>query len=221
MQKINAPFELKDADEKGKFFGYVSVFNNIDLGNDIIEPGAFQKFKTTKDGHVRMFFYHDMSQLAGKAKVTQDEKGLHVEGQLNLNVGYVREKYEFMKDGTLDGMSVGFDILPGGSEWVEKDGDYIRVIKAAELWEGSIVPFGMNPEATIESIKTFDLQDIRTLENIAKENGCSRSTAVAISSLFKKHLCDTGAFNPQRDAEKADSVMLAEIQAIFKHHMRT
>ena len=46
MNRINAPFELKDADTKGKFYGYVSVFDNVDLGNDIIKQGAFKKFKT-------------------------------------------------------------------------------------------------------------------------------------------------------------------------------
>ncbi|KAA3639441.1 MAG: HK97 family phage prohead protease [Proteobacteria bacterium] len=218
--RINAPFELKDADNKGKFFGYVSVFDNVDLGNDVIEQGAFKKFKTTKDGYVRMLFNHNMDLLAGKAKITQDEKGLHVDGQLNLKVGYVRDKYEFMKDGTLDGMSVGFDILPGGSEWIEKDDEYIRIIKAAELWEGSIVPFGMNPEATIETVKTYNLQDIRELEHIAKKNGCSKSEAVAIASLFKKHLSDSGAFNPHGDHGVPDNAMLSDLKSFINQHMR-
>ena len=220
MNRINAPFELKDADTKGKFYGYVSVFDNVDLGNDIIKQGAFKKFKTTKDGQVRMFFNHNMEQLAGKAKITQDEKGLHVDGQLNLKVGYVSDKYEFMRDGTLDGMSVGFDIINGGSEWIEDGDDWIRVIKEAELWEGSIVPFGMNPEATIDMVKTYNLQHIRELEQIAKKNGCSRSEALTIASIFKKHLSDSGVFNPHCDNEKTDSEMLADFKSIFNNYNR-
>lgn len=222
MQRINAPFELKDADAKGGFKGYVSVYNNEDLGGDIVLPKAFKKVKTTKDGKLRIMFHHDMQKLAGKASFEDHDHGFFLEGQLNLNVGYVQDNYEFMKDGTLDGMSVGFDILPGGAEWKEVDeGKWVRYIKSAELWEGSIVPFGMNPEAKIETVKGYTIQDIRKLEQIAKNSGCSRSEAVSIASLFKKHLSESGLFNPHSDYENSNSEMLIEdLKSIFTNYMR-
>ena len=49
METLNCPFEIKEADDAGKFSGYAAVFDNVDLGNDVIEKGAFKKFKYTRD----------------------------------------------------------------------------------------------------------------------------------------------------------------------------
>lgn len=215
MHRINAPFELKSHDEKGHFSGYVAVFDNVDLGDDVIEKGAFKKFKTTQDGKVRIALNHDLNKLAGKATFKQDEHGLFLEGNLNLKVSYVNDAYELMKDGTLDGMSVGFDIMNGGYRYKKNNkGKQIRYISKAELWEGSIVPFGMNPEAKITQVKTYNIEDIRHLENIARKNGCSRKDALNISAIFKDHLSDSGLLMPQSDSEKSRAI-LDDIKSIF------
>ncbi len=59
----------------------------------------------------------------------------------------------------LDGLSVGFDIPEGGSQWEERDGDYVRIISEAILWEFSLVPFGMNPEALVDNVKAATIRD--------------------------------------------------------------
>ena len=217
MNRINAPFELKNHDEKGYFSGYVAVFDNVDLGDDVIEKGAFKQFKTTRDGKIRIALDHDLRKLAGKASFTQDDHGLFLEGRLNLNVSYVKDAYELMKDGTLDGMSVGFDILDGGQEVKKSNtGRRIRHITKAELWEGSIVPFGMNPEAKIEQVKNYNNQDIHKLEKIAQQHGCSRKVALAIVNNFKKHLSDSDLLIPQSDFEV--SGLLDQIKTSFKNY---
>ncbi len=216
MNRINAPFELKNADSKGHFKGYVAVFDNVDLGRDVIEKGAFKKFKTTKDGQIRIALNHDLRQLAGKAKFTQDDHGLLLDGKLNLNVSYVKDAYELMKDGTLDGMSVGFDIMSGGWRYEENENkDLIRYISKAELWEGSIVPFGMNPEAKVEDIKQYNKCDIHRLEKVAQDHGCSRKSALAIANTFKEYLSDSGLLIPQSDSE-VSRVSLDEIKTLFE-----
>lgn len=188
MRRINAPLEIKDADSKGRFIGDVAVFDNVDLGDDVIVSGAFKSFKTTRDGQIRLALYHDLRKLVGKAKYKQTKNSLQLEGQLNMKVSYVSDAYELMKDGTLDGLSVGFDILPDGSE-IKKG---IRYITKAELWEGSIVPFGMNPDAKIHAVKNYSVRDIREIEHIAQRHGCSRKAALAIATSFKNHLSESG-----------------------------
>jgi phage head maturation protease len=42
MDRINCPLEIKSAKEDGTFSGYAAVFGNIDLGHDVIEPGAYE-----------------------------------------------------------------------------------------------------------------------------------------------------------------------------------
>lgn len=181
MDRITAPLTIKSAQSDGSFTGYAAVFGNVDLGSDIILPGAFKAMKKTRDGQVRIAMNHDLRMLAGKALCTQDEHGLHVSGQLTLGVSYVDDAYKLMKDGVLDGLSVGFDIRPGGSTWEERSGDYVRLISDAELWEFSLVPFGMNPEALVDSVKTA-ATNIRDFEAQLRGLGYSQREAKALAS---------------------------------------
>lgn len=179
MDRIVAPIEIKETKADGSFTGYAAVFNNVDLGRDVIMPGAFRQVKTTRDGQVRIAMNHDLRKLAGKATYSQDAHGLRVEGQLTLGVGYVKDAYELMKAGVLDGLSVGFDILQDGADWEERDGDYVRIITAAELWEFSLVPFGMNPEALVDSVKAATTRDF---EAQLRGLGYSQREAKALAS---------------------------------------
>lgn len=179
MDRINCPLEIKAADKDGTFTGYAAVFNNIDLGLDVIEPGAFKSAKTTKDGMLRVAIGHNLDMLAGKSKFTQDERGLLVEAKLSLGVSYVRDRYELMRDGVLDGLSVGFNILKDGASYEQRAGKDVRVIKAAELWEFSIVPFGMNPEALVDSVKAASIRDF---ESQLRALGYSQTEAKALAS---------------------------------------
>jgi len=199
MDRINFPLEIKNAGKDGTFTGYAAVFGNIDLGYDVIEPGAFKSAKTTRDGKLRIAIGHKLDQLAGKATFTQDDHGLYVEGQLSLGVSYVADSYQLMKDGVLDGLSVGFQILRDGAEYQERAGKHVRVITAAELWEFSLVPFGMNPEALVESVKAASIRDF---EAQLRGLGYSRAEAKAIASGGFKSLC-------HRDGD-SDSEMLAD-----------
>lgn len=214
MKILEAPFEVKATGKAGEFEGYGSVFNNVDLGNDVIAEGAFEKVKTTSDGKLRIALYHDLSRLVGKAEYSQDSHGLHVRGKINMNVSYAKDTYELMKDGTLDGMSVGFNILPDGGEMKKIGDDHVFYITKAELWEVSIVPFGMNPEAKIESVKELQGVDVRALEKSFRDNGLSKREAVIAVSIFKEGLNSRGS---QSDSGKPAIEMMAEVNEAIKH----
>lgn len=179
MEHVIAPITIKEAKADGSFTGYAAVFNNVDLGHDVILPGAFRQVKTTRDGKVRIAMYHDLSRLAGKAAFEMDAHGLRVDGQLTLGVSYVRDGYELMKDGVLDGLSVGFDIPDGGATYEDSNGLYTRVISDAILWEFSLVPFGMNPEALVDTVKAASIRDF---EAQLRGLGYSQREAKALAS---------------------------------------
>lgn len=206
MDRVIAPINLKEAKPDGSFTGYAAVFNNVDLGGDLILPGAFSQAKTTPDGQIRIALYHNLRQLAGKAKFSQDQHGLRVDGQLSLGVSYVQDAYVLMQDGVLNGLSVGFNILEGGSTWEERDGEYIRLINKAELWEFSIVPFGMNPDALVDSVKAASIRDF---EVQLRGLGYSQREAKALASGGFKSLT-------HRDGE-SDSATLADEIKTLKH----
>ncbi|MGX1087429.1 HK97 family phage prohead protease [Pseudomonas sp. AP3_22 TE3818] len=178
MSKIEVPFELKTVDDAGNFEGYAAVFNNVDLGDDVILPGAFTRVKTTRSGKLKLALYHDLTRLVGLADFTQDDHGLLVKGKVNQAVSYAKDAYELMRAGILDSMSIGFNTLKADFE--ERAGRTVRIIKEAELWEASFVPFGMNPEAQVLSVKS----DIRLFENALRDRmGLSQKEAAAVASL--------------------------------------
>lgn len=178
MSKLEVPFELKAVDDAGNFEGYAAVFNNVDLGDDVILPGAFTRVKTTRGGKLKMALYHDLTRLVGSADYTQDDHGLLLKGKVNLAVSYARDAYELMKSEILDSMSIGFNTIKADFE--DRAGRRVRIIKEAELWEASFVPFGMNPEAQVLSVKS----DIRLFENALRERmGLSQKEAATVASL--------------------------------------
>lgn len=178
VSKIEVPFEVKASDDQGNFEGYAAVFNNVDLGDDVILPGAFTKVKTTRAGRLKLALFHDLTRLVGSADFTQDSHGLYIKGKVNLAVSYARDAYELMKEGTLDSMSIGFNTILAAYE--EREGRSIRIIKQAELWEASLVPFGMNPEAQVTDVKS----DIRIFEKALRDRmGLSQKEAAAVASL--------------------------------------
>jgi len=153
-----------DDENMGMFEGYGSVFNNTDLGNDVIMPGAFTKSlnKTGPKG-VKLLYQHKTDMPIGVFEsIEEDKRGLKVRGKLALKTQLGREAYELMKMGALDGLSIGFRVSPKGQSYDAKGKR--RMIKEVELMEISLVTFPMNPKAKIRSVKGAEFT-IREWEN--------------------------------------------------------
>ena len=185
MQHIHCPMEIKEVTETGSFEGLASVYGNIDLGGDIVMPGAFKEFVKTRDGSIRILDSHNTRAPIGKGTVIDSHMGLVLKGTLNLKVSRSRDVHELMKDGIIDGLSIGFDILPNGSEI--READNVRLLKELRLWEISTTVFPMNPMATISAVKNFQqITNIREYENFLREvGGFSKEQAKILARSFK------------------------------------
>ena len=76
--------ELKaDGQEEGVFVGYGSIFGNKDLGNDVVERGAFLKsLNDTGSRGVKLLWQHKTDQPIGIfEEIREDKKGLKVQGK--------------------------------------------------------------------------------------------------------------------------------------------
>src|SRR5262249_49191440 len=121
---------LSEADGYGHFTGTASTADE-DLTSDVIEAGAFGEIVATKS---KLFRNHDADQIVGRwHKFEQKGKRLEVEGAIILSTERGRETYALMKEGLLDGLSVGFFIRPGGATWDQTA--KVRRIKSAQLME--------------------------------------------------------------------------------------
>jgi HK97 family phage prohead protease len=159
-----------DDEEDGKFSGYASIFGNKDLGNDIVEKGAFaSSLRKKSPKQIKMLFMHKTDEPIGVyEKMEEDEKGLRVEGKLALGTQRGKEVYELMKMGAIDGLSIGYRVDAKGYNY-DDDGKKRR-LKNVDLMEISAVTFPMNPKARIRKVKGAECT-IREWEEILRDVG--------------------------------------------------
>lgn len=216
MKHMIVPMECKAAaGEAGQFSGYASIFGNVDLGGDVIsndEP--FKEIVTNPDGKVLVLFSHDSGagwttsasggMPIGVADVTQNTKGLKFDGQLVMEDPFCQRVLTHMKAKTLTGMSIGYDVLD-----YELMNSGIRKLNALKLWEISPVIWGMNPKASIDTVKAVGemITDVRKFEEFLRESGFSKAQAVAIASGGWKTLQDRRESGEADDAKHVKSLL--------------
>lgn len=148
-----APFAgaLASIAPDGRFEGYAALFGRVDLGRDLILPGAFAHSLAERGaGGVRLLFQHDPAEPIGTwLGLHEDSVGLYVKGQLTLDVARAREVLALMRAGAIDGLSIGFRAVEGRTDPRTR----VRRLSRIDLWEVSVVTFPMQPDARIAAVK--------------------------------------------------------------------
>ena len=209
IEDIKAYGEDEDDDDKekkkGMFEGYASVFGNKDLGNDVVEKGAFMRSLRRKGAKkIKMLYQHDTKEPIGVFdQVKEDEDGLYVKGRLAMGTQKGKEVYELMKMGAIDGLSVGYRVDAKGYDY-DKRKKYRR-LKEVDLMEISAVTFPMNPSARISAVKSD--YTVREWERKLREVGdLSHSEAKVAASAVHKAL-------NQREVE-TDAELISKLNAL-------
>ena len=131
-------------EESPKIVGYAAVFNSLsgDLGGfrEKIDQGAFADSLANND-EVHALFNHDNDRLlgrrgAGTLRLQEDDHGLKIEiDPPNTSDG--RDVVELLRRGDLVSMSFGFfDVT---DQWSTIEGEDIRTIQKARLFDVSVV----------------------------------------------------------------------------------
>lgn len=179
------PLSIKfaGADASGTIEGYASTFGNVDLGGDVVAPGAFTK--TLADHRAAgtmpaMLWHHRSGEPIGKwTEMEQDPAGLRVKGRLTLEVARAREAYALARDGALS-MSIGYR----ATDTARASGN--RVLKTLQLHEVSLLPMPMNTSARITAVKSAgdvsSITDLRAFEEFLRDAGFSRAFAKAVAN---------------------------------------
>ncbi|MEQ8228550.1 MAG: HK97 family phage prohead protease [Rhodospirillales bacterium] len=191
MLEQTVPLQIKFAPgDAGTISGYASVFGPpADRHGDVIAPGAFTASLASGDKPL-MLWSHDLSEPIGVwTSIKEDAKGLLVTGRLTLESRRASEAYALLKDGALNGLSIGFrtvaaDELPDGG----------RLLTEIELAEISLVTLPSASRARVTSVKSGEITP-RVIEGILRDAGISKRMAAGIvASGFK------GAMDHERDA---------------------
>jgi len=146
-----APLALGAVSAAGTFEGYASLFGVADLGRDVVERGAFAaSLRKRGAANIKMLWQHDPGEPLGAwLSITEDSVGLKVKGRLNLAVFRAREILALMREGQVDGLSIGFRTQRAMQD--RKTG--LRRLQQLDLWEISLVTFPMLPQARVTAVK--------------------------------------------------------------------
>lgn len=167
-QITHRAFEVKAADDaqdggKGRFSGYASTWDQ-DLYGDVIVKGAFadtlaDDFGGTGAG-IPIHFEHESGSpfdiVGVSTRAVEDEKGLWLEGELDLSTPEGERTYDLMRRGLIHQMSIGF--IPGETSWVTPEGKSVyegyREIRSLKLFEVSVVQVAANQACEVAEVKS-------------------------------------------------------------------
>jgi len=143
--------EIKtDEGSDGLFFeGYASVFGNKDLHSDIIEHGAFKKTISERmpKGLIKTLWQHD-EPFGKPVELVEDDNGLFVKSKV-VNTQANRDRLEYMKEGVVDRMSIGYSTIKSSYDSERK----ANILKEIKLYEVSPVTFAANEQTAITGFK--------------------------------------------------------------------
>ena len=181
-----APLALATVDASGVFEGYASLFGVVDLGRDVVMPGAFRETLARRGAAgVKMLWQHKASEPIGTwLSLEEDVRGLRVTGRLNLAVGKAREVLALMREGAVDGLSIGFR-----AERAQRDASSgLRRLKKIDLWEISLVTFPMLPQARVSALKCMERVSPAQLRArwIAAAKACERSLVRGAAAVLSR-----------------------------------
>lgn len=204
FQKRDISFVVSDISESGEFEGYISTYYDVDSYGTYFMPGAWDKsIERFNSGEViPVLWSHDRKMPIGKCtELKSDEKGLWAHGKLTMEDPQAKIAYAHMKDGSVLGLSVGFEMDYDAVEYNQDLDAY--GIADADLMEFSTVVFPANKNAKITQVKSSHdhdngendmnlkdqidamnkaIEDIRTAANSASDAEISKRDA-EIASL--------------------------------------
>lgn len=208
METKSFALEVKEIGEAGTFTGYGAVFGNVDQGRDLVVRGAFAESLAAwraKGKLPKFLWQHDARKPIGVwTDMTEDDHGLFVKGRFTAGVKQADEAYALLKDGALDGLSIGYATL---DDEIDRAAGVRKLIKL-DLMEVSLVTFAMNPAAGVTGVKAGPPRTIREFEAALREKlGFSHAQAKSIaSSGFKS--------SEPRDEDGAMNDLLRTIKGI-------
>lgn len=187
--RTGQPVEARKEDDSNtvKVTGYAAVFDSeTDIGGyyrERIESGAFAE--AIKNDDVRFLINHTGLPLArtksGTLKLTEDEHGLRMEAELDLNDPDVQAIVPKMERGDLNEMSFAF--TPNVEEWDDTGEIPVRTLRDVNLYDVAIVTYPAygDTEIGLRSLENFREQEKRNQHSDAEKIAIKMRMKLALS----------------------------------------
>ena len=192
-------FEVKGLDEEARTFQGLAATWDLDLGGDVIEPGAFKK--TLKDwaSSKRVLPLldshngHSVRAVVGKLTEAEETKG-GLESTFEVIDGPDGDEvFRRVKGGYVDGLSIGYSAVAvryPETEAEQNSGVY-RFLKEVKLHEVSVVLWPMNPEARIDTATAKALLMRAKDKTLTDDDRAElKGLAAEISALLRERVGD-------------------------------
>lgn len=142
-------------DPEGTFTGYASVFGNIDSYGEMVVKGAFAQSLEDQAAYP-VYWSHQMSNpmmnIGKTLEIREDDHGLFVKAQLDLDTEMGAQVHRLIKDGRVGQMSFAFDVEDYAVADSEELGPHIE-LRRLKLHEVSVVQVGANQETELLDVK--------------------------------------------------------------------
>lgn len=128
----------------------------VDRGGDIIPKSAWQLDNFKKNAII--LWNHDKAKPIGKAQIIEaKDEGLYVKARISMSADpEISRIRDLIKEGVLNSFSVGFDLID--STQTDKG---VTEIKAAELFEISVVSLPMNQDSLFQIAKSYPYEEVK------------------------------------------------------------
>lgn len=217
FELMNTPLRVKaagpdDGLDEGTFVGYASVFGNTDSYGDIVEPGAFKRTLeewSEKGDTIPVLWGHDMydpfANIGGLTAAEEDETGLKVTGQLDLDNPTAAQVYRLMKGRRTNRMSFAYSVRDSEQK---DDGTHLKDL---DLFEVSVVQVPANDLAEVLTVKSATDALVKAGRVLSRKNESAlREARDSIDSVLKSLADDEDGNN---DQEKANGTPQAKPDA--------
>ena len=196
--------------QPGYFKALVSVFGNTDSYGDIVVRGAFAKSlaewqeKNTPIPVVWSHDFRDVDSIIGEyLGMKETEKGLEVEGQLDLDHPRAARIYTLMQRGLITEFSWSGEVVTYELIKSEDPDDFWPGLKIldVDLWEAGPCFKGANPDTTLIEIKNREAQKRKSratseptpdTTNTPEHGGSGSEKSTSILGLLRIHANGTG-----------------------------
>lgn len=173
-----APFFITKIDaDLGIVEAIVSVFGVVDLGGDMIMPGAFSKTIVENTKSIRVCDLHNTFSIfnvlgmptqmkeVGREELPEQVRnefptatgGLWTQTQYLIDTPEGKGAFARIKAGAINEYSIGYQVLDWNYDEILIDGKKvrIRILRSIKLWEYSPVIWGMNQATATSDVKEY------------------------------------------------------------------
>jgi len=153
--KMDVNFD--DSDEYMYFKGIGSPYDGKpDLGNDIIQKGAYSRTLDQKGAIRPLLWQHKQEEPIGTVELEETDEGLMIKrGIIDKMISRGKDASRLIAMKAVKGLSIGYKAIKATT-----DSKGNRLLKEIALHEMSIVTFPMNEGAVITSAKAESVLDI-------------------------------------------------------------